>query len=468
MNEMISKGSKLIEDAKDRYFKKIGTTLSSPETGIKSYWSLIHRILNKAKIPTIPPLLENDIFVLDFTAKAEIFNEYFIQQCTTIDTGSTIPQNVIPIAPPLNEFTISDENILKTIRSLNPNGAHGWNDISIRMIKLCDDALLLPLKLIFQNCLSQGIFPEMWKNANVVPVHKKNHKNLKQNYRPISLLPIFGKILEKLVFDTLYRHLEVNSLLNPNQSGFRPGDSTVNQLLSIVNSIFQAFDCNPTLDVRSVYLDISKAFDRVWHEGLVYKLRRCGVSGKLLLLMRSFLSNRKQRTVLNGKTSGWGAIEAGVPQGSILGPLFFLIYINDVTDGLKCNVKLFADDTSIFTVVHDPNAAAVDMNHDLNLINLWARKWRMSFNPDPTKQAVEVTFSKKRSPVNHPPIFFNEAPVKNVPEQRHLGIILDSKLSFASHIQTVISKSRQGIGMLRFLSKYLPRHTLNEMYKLYV
>ena len=145
-----------------------------------------------------------------------------------------------------------------------------------------------------------------------------------------------------------------------------------------------------------------------------------------------------------------------------------LIYINDVTDGLKCNVKLFADDTSIFTVVHDPNAAAVDMNHDLNLINLWARKWRMSFNPDPTKQAVEVTFSKKRSPVNHPPIFFNEAPVKNVPEQRHLGIILDSKLSFASHIKTVISKSRQGIGMLRFLSKYLPRHTLNEMYKLYV
>ena len=139
-----------------------------------------------------------------------------------------------------------------------------------------------------------------------------------------------------------------------------------------------------------------------------------------------------------------------------------------MTDGLRCNVKLFADDTSIFTVVHDPKTAAVDMNHDLSLINIWARKWRMSFNPDSTKQAVEVTFSKKRSPVNHPPIFFNEAPVKNVPEQRNLGIILDSKFSFASHIKTVISKSRQGIGMLRFLSKFLPRHTLNEMYKLYV
>ena len=147
---------------------------------------------------------------------------------------------------------------------------------------------------------------------------------------------------------------------------------------------------------------------------------------------------------------------------------FQRFYINDLTDGLKCNVQLFADDTSILTVVYDPNAAAVDLNHDLSLINLWAHKWRMSFNPDPNKQAVEVTFSKKRSPVNHPPIFFNEVPVKNVQEQKHLGIILDPKLSFASHIKAVISKSRQGIGMLRFLSEYLLRHTLNEMHKLYV
>ena len=468
ITNMISQGSKLIEDAKDKYFTKIGRTLSNPDTGKKLYWSLINKILNKAKIPIIPPLLENDVFVLDFTAKAEIFNDYFIQQCTTINTGSELPPILVPNAPLLTDVSISDEKILNIIRSLNPNKAHGWDDISVRMIKICDDALLLPLSIIFESCMSQGVFPEVWKQANVVPIHKKNSKNLKQNYRPISLLPIFGKILEKLIFDSLYQHLNMNSLLNPNQSGFRPGDSTVNQLLSIVHSIFTAFDCNPTLDVRSVYLDISKAFDRVWHQGLIYKLRRCGVSGKLLTLMQSFLENRKQRTVLNGKTSTWSTISAGVPQGSILGPLFFLIYINDLTDGLKCNVKLFADDTSIFTVVHDPHTAALDMNHDLNLIKLWAHSWRMSFNPDPTKQAVEVTFSKKRIQTNHPPIFFNGAPVMRVQEQKHLGVILDSKLSFASHIQSVISKCRQGIGMLRFLSKYLPRHTLNEMYKLYV
>ena len=399
---------------------------------------------------------------------AEIVIKYSIQHCTTIDTGSKIPENITPSTPPLTEFTISDEKIILIIRSLNPNKAHGWDDVSIRMIKLCDDVLLLPLKLIFENCLSQGIFPEMWKKANVVPVHKKNFKNLKQNYRPIPLLPIFGKILEKLIFDTLYQHLAVNNVLNPNQSGFRPGDSMINQLLSIVNSIFQAFDCNPTLEVRSVYLDISKAFDWVWHKDLLYKLRQCGISGKLLAIIQSFPANRKQRTVLNGKTSQWGAIEAGVPQGSILGSLLVLIYINDLTDGLKCDVKLFANDTSIFTIVHNPNSAAIDINSDLSLINLWARKWRMSFNPDISKQAVEVTFSKKRCPPNHPPIFFNDVSVKHVPEQKHLGILLDYKLSFANHIKAIISKCKQGTGVLRLFSKYLPRHALYEMYKLYV
>ena len=252
-------------------------------------------------------------------------------------------------------------------------------------------------------------------------------------------------------------------LLNPNQSGFRPGDSTINQLVSITHTIFKAFDCNPPLDVRSVYLDISKAFDRVWHDGLLYKLERCGVSGQLLHLIRSFLKDRKQRTVLNGKSSIWGDIAAGVPQGSILGSLFFLVYINDLTENLKCNVKLFADDTSLFTVVQNPNTAANDMNHDLELIKQWAHQWRMSFNPDPQKQAVEIIFSRKRNKIDHPVILFNDTPVKKVDEHKHLGLFLDSKLSFSAYIKAAISKSRKSIGLLKYLSKYLPKHTLNEL-----
>ena len=468
IQKMTSEGTRLIEEAKRSYFLKAGKTLANPGTSSKTYWTLINTVLNKVKIPIIPPLLENGLFITDFTEKAQLFNDYFILQCTTIDTGSEIPQDAPVTTTLINDFVISEEKILNIIRSLNPNKAHGWDEISVRMIKLSDSALVTPIKIIFTNCLRHGLFPEIWKYANVVPVHKKNEKNLKGNYRPIPLLPIFGKILEKLIYDSLYKHLVSCNALDPNQSGFRPGDSTVNQLLSITHTIFKAFDCNPPLDVRSVYLDISKAFDRVWHDGLIYKLKQCGVSGQLLSLIQSFLKDRKQRTVLNGQSSNWGDISAGVPQGSILGPLFFLVYINDLAAGVRCNVKLFADDTSLFTVVEDSNTAANDMNHDLGLIRQWAHDWRMSFNPDPQKQAVELTFSRKRIEIDHPVILFNNIPVKKVNEHKHLGIVLDSKLSFSAHIKSAISKTRKGIGLLKYLSKYLPRHTLNELYKLYV
>ena len=187
-----------------------------------------------------------------------------------------------------------------------------------------------------------------------------------------------------------------------------------------------------------------------------------------MLLLKSFLSDRKQRAVLNGQASAWGNVSAGVPQGSILGPLLFLIYINDLTNNLNCSVKLFADDTSLFTAVEDPNIAASDMNHDLEHIALWAHDWRMSFNPDPRKQAVELIFSKKKLKTNHPMILFNVSPVSAVDQHKRLGIILDSKLSFSAHIQEAISKSRKAIGMLKFMSRYVPRNTRNELYKLYV
>ena len=456
IQKMISEGARLIKEAKRNYFLKAGKTLASPWTSSKTYWTLINTVLNKVKILMIPPLYENELFVTDFAEKAHIFNEYFILQCTTINTGSDIPQDTPVTTPLISDFVISDEKILNIIRSLYPNKAHGWDEISTRMIKLSNIALVPPLRIIFANCLRRGLFPAIWKYANIVPVHKKNEKNLKENYRPISLLSIFGKILEKFMYDSLYSHLVSHELLNPNQSGFRPGDSTINQLLQITHTIFKALDCHPPLDVRSVYLGISKAFDRVWHNGLLYKLKRCGVSGQLLLLIQSFLKDRKQRTVLNGQSSNWGDISAGVPQGSILGPLFFLVYINDLAVGLKCNVKLFADDTSLFTVVEDSITTANDMNHDLDLISQWAYAWRMSFNPDPQKQAVELTFSRKKIEIDHPAILFNNIPVKKVSEHKHLGIILDSKLSFSADIKSAISKSRKGIGLLKYLSKYLP------------
>ena len=174
---------------------------------------MINTVLNKAKIPIILPLLENGIFVTDFTEKAQLFNDHFILQCTTIDTGSEIPQDAPVPASLITDFIISEEQILNIIRSLNPNKARGWEEISVRMIEISEAALVIPLKIIFINCLRCGLFPEIWKYANVVPVHKENEKNLKGNCHPNSLLPIFGKILEKLIFDSLYSHLVSNELL---------------------------------------------------------------------------------------------------------------------------------------------------------------------------------------------------------------------------------------------------------------
>ena len=166
---------------------------------------------------------------------------------------------------------------MNLIRSLDPNKAHGWDGISERMILICDSSIVTTLKIIFQNFLEKGVFPIIWKMGNIVPIHKKSSKQLLKNYRPVSLLPVFGKIFEKVIYSSIYEFLDKNSLLSPKQSGSRPGDSTINQLIAITHEIFSAFNCNPPLDVRSVYLDISKAFDRVWHEGLIFKIRRCGI-----------------------------------------------------------------------------------------------------------------------------------------------------------------------------------------------
>ena len=171
-------------------------------------------------------------------------------------------------------------------------------------------------------------------------------------------------------------------------------------ILSIVHEIYNSFD--ESYEVRGVFLDISKASDKVWHEGLIFKLKQIRVSGNLITLIKDFLSDQKQRVVSNGQFSSWADFLAGVPQGSILGPLFFLIYINDLSIGLSSNPKMFADDTSLFSIAYDINASSNDLNNDLKIISDWAYQWKMSFNPDPAKQAQEVIFSRKKIKPNHP------------------------------------------------------------------
>ena len=193
-----------------------------------------------------------------------------------------------------------------------------------------------------------------------------------------------------------------------------------------------------------------------------------GISGDLYNLFENYLSDRFQRVVLNGQTSSWKPVLAGVPQGSILGPLLFLVYINDLPDGLKSNAKFFADDTSLFTIVKDKIESANILNDDLQLISSWAYKWKMLFNPDPKKPAQEVLFSKKYQIQNHPTISLNNSQVERATSQKHLGLILDEKLNFKQHIDNAILKVNKGISVIKKLRYTLPRNSLITIYKVFL
>ena len=456
--------SNIVLAEKEKYLKNLGDRVSDRATGKKKYWSALKKLMNKNITTIIPPIIFQGSFVTDFQEKCNIFNEYFKNQCTLVDTSSTLPPLRINTDLRLSTIRFEESDIIRHIRKLNCNKAHGHDNISARILKICDDSIALPLSIIFKKCLEEKVFPNKWKKANVVPIHKKNEKNIISNYRPVSLLPLCGKIFEKIIFDNLYPYVFGNGFIHDKQSGYRRGDSTVKQLLSITHEIYKAFEQGKEL--RAVFLDISRAFDRVWHEGLIHKLKVIGIEGEMLDILTSFLKNRKQRVTLDGECSDWADLEAGVPQGSILGPILFLIYINDLIDEVSSDIRIFADDTFIFRIV-DPSST-YELTQDLEKITRWAHRWKMIFNPDISKQAVEIVFSNKRIKPVVIPLVFNGIDVKSVNDTKHIGLILDSKLNFKSHLEKKLSKSRSGLGLMRQLKKWVSHDVSENIYKLYV
>ena len=216
------------------------------------------------KISLIPPLVINDQLITGFRENANYFNLYFARQCTPIENDSSVSTETDCLCDAtISAVDFEDQDILKIIRALDINKAHGHDNMLTRMIKNCDSNVVKPLSITFCNSLNSGIFPENWKRSNIVAVHKKGNKQSVQNYRPVSLLPISSKIFERFIFNLLYKFVEENSLFCSNQSGLRKTDSCVNQLLSIVYEIYESFDNFPSLETRSKFLDMSKAFDRV-------------------------------------------------------------------------------------------------------------------------------------------------------------------------------------------------------------
>ena len=229
------------------------------------------------------------------------------------------------------------------------------------------------------------------------------------------------------------------------------------------NKIYRGIEDNKF--IRMVFLDASKAFDRVWHEGLLYKLKQLGVPHELVLWFSSYLSNRSQRVVIEGSASSWLPVEAGVPQGSILGPLLFLIYTNDIVDYIESEIFLYADDTSLLSISSDPVLSSMDLNADLFILQNLAHQWRITFNAAKTEA---VTFNKISNDDNIPPLYLNGRPIANMKSHRHLGVILSENCSWQDHIDKVTKKASQRLGALQCLKYSLSRKSLEQVYQSYI
>lgn len=451
-----------VTKAKNHYFNSIVPTLQNPELNPKKWWSLTKSLLNNKTQTSIPPLFEDNSVVTDATHKAGIFNTFFAQ-------NSRLPPHAAnhPLPPfeylteeRLESLTFSPDEVYKVLTNLNVSKATGPDNIGNFLLKICSGAIADPLAKLFNHSFERKKFPSRWKFSHVVPVHKKASKNDKGNYRPISLLCNTSKVMERLVHNKINTYLTNNSLLTPLNSGFKKHDSAVNQLIALNDDICKSLEQKH--DVRVVFLDLSKAFDRVWHKGLLFKLKQLGITGPLLQWLENYLSERHQRVVIDGHSSGWIRIEAGVPQGSILGPLLFIIFINDIINQIQTNIRLFADDTSLFHSIVDNHLAQRLLNHDLQKISEWAAQWLMVFN---ALKNEAMTLSLKSNPPLQLPLYFDGTPIKEVTRHTHLGITFSSNMSWKPHVDRVCSRASQRNNILRKLKFRLPRRTLENLFK---
>ncbi|MCG8096458.1 MAG: endonuclease/exonuclease/phosphatase family protein, partial [Candidatus Thiodiazotropha endolucinida] len=450
----------IIRDSKQNYFDRIADKLKSDSLTSKDWWATLKTFITPNFKSVIPPLESEGQIFTDEVDKATILNIFFQGQSQLNDTNAYLPDLPQPsYQSQLSTITLTPLEVQSTIHTLKVGKACGPDGISNRILKELSSELSAPFCNLFNQSLRNGIFPTSYKYANVSPVPKKGDLSIVSNYRPISLLNAEAKLFERLVFKHLYNHLQNNNTLSSLQSGFIPGDSTVNQLTFLYHTFCEALDAGK--EVRAVFCDISKAFDRVWHTGLVYKLKVAGVTGSVLHWFKNYLSDRRQRVVLPGGTSDWVFIRAGVPQGSILGPLLFLLYINDIVSDIGSNIRLFADDTSLFIVVDDPVSAANSLNSDLDRISKWAATWLVAFNP--SKSASFLMSRKLIKPI-HPPLFMQNIQIDEVDSHKHLGLHFSQDCSWHKQIDYIKEKAWFRINVMRKLKFKLDRKSLEIIY----
>ena len=391
---------RFLEAAKLAYVNKTKESITSQKLGSRDFWRIANSVLNKGK-SAIPPLFNGPEVLSSASDKAKLFAENFSLNSNLDDSGVSLPVFPSRTNLKLHNISITPKMVRKVVMNLDLSKASGPDCIPVVVLKNCEPELSYILAKLFNKCLKESCFPDCWKVSSVVPVFKNvGERSTAKNYRPVSLLSLVSKVFEKLVNNRIVDYLEKCGLFSDFQYGFRSSRSTADLLTVVSDRIARAF--NRSGATRAVALDISKAFDRVWNAGLLHKLKSYGISGPIFSLICSFLSNRQLRVVLDGKSSQ--EYPDILPQGSILGPTLFLLYINDLPDDVICDITIYADDTTLYSRCDRTSdlwqqlELASELESDLRDTVDWGKKWLVDFNAEKT-QLVSFDRSNNNSSI---------------------------------------------------------------------
>ena len=460
-----------IIDTKNKYYHDIFLT---QKNDMKKTWMTINETLNRNKNHTNFPA-QFSINGRDVTHPQDIadhFNIFFSNIGTNLSANIDINDETIAFSDYLDTPTgqcfnfneITEDETMSIINQLKNKNSSGIDEISNKLLKAIKHEVYKPLTLIINQTLSTGIFPEGLKIAKVKPLYKKGDKTNLNNYRPISLLPTISKVFERVIYLQLYNYLNINALLCEQQYGFRPQHSTELATIQLVDNIIENMDDKKNIKTPvAIFLDLSKAFDTINFNILLDKLQYYGVSNNSLTLIKSYLTNRFQYVQYNSSESNLLEMKTGIPQGSILGPLFFSIYINDIVKtSKKLSFLLYADDTSIYFNLEDFPSVDRQMaiNNELEKINIWLQLNKLTLNTEKTK-CMQFRKRRKVTPIN---ITLSNKAIEVVPQFRFLGIILDDNLSWENHTNMVTNKLSKIIGVLHRLKYIYPKHILLILY----
>ena len=424
------------------------------------FWSYV-RSRRKDNVGSAPLKDSQGTVHIDPTRKAEILNEQFSSVFSSPDhrdvelLGDPIPS--------IARITVTSPGVKKLLLGLNTNKSTGPDGIPAIILKLCSEHLAPVLSLFFQASIDQGKIPDEWKKAHISPIFKKGDPQTASNYRPVSLTSIPCKLLEHIIHSNIMKHFNRFKVLTECQHGFRKFRSCETQLIETCHDFAGTLDAGKQTD--AIFLDFSKAFDKVHHGSLLKKLEHYGIRGNIHAWLTDFLSSRTQKVVFEGKASKDTPVLSGVPQGTVLGPLLFLAYINDLPSYVspKTKVRLFADDSAVYREINSIDDC-VQLQKDLAGLERWEKMWSMQFHPDKC-QLLRIT--NKRQPISFDYRIHGHT-IQREDSIRYLGLTISSNMSWNHHIDTICKKARSNIFFLSRNFGSCKRSVKEMLYKTYV